>query len=217
LWDAVTGERSVASSIVHSDGTTSVSIDLPAYGTIVVVFSPETAALSQPMVAQRTEAMRSRSGWTVSFQPDRGAPQGEVHLDEFANWADARDARIRYFSGTAVYRARVSAPVRHPGEQVLLQFAAMRDVATVRINGHAAGTVWAMPLSVRVAPWLHAGENTIEIDVTNGWHNRVVGDLQPGAKHYTQTNIHLTADDPLIPSGIMGPLSWVIHTPEPQK
>jgi hypothetical protein len=55
---------------------------------------------------------------------------------------------------------------------------------------------------------IHAGANTIEVDVTNLWPNRLIGDAQdPNSKHYTWTNIRkYTKDSPLLPSGMLGPV-----------
>ena len=45
--------------------------------------------------------------------------------------------------------------------------------------------------------------------MTNLWPNRLIGDAQPGVtKTYTQTNIRkYTADSPLLPSGLIGPVA----------
>ena len=42
----------------------------------------------------------------------------------------------------------------------------MREIAPLRVNGHDAGTLWAKPLQIRVDPWLYAGPNALEIEVT---------------------------------------------------
>ena len=53
---------------------------------------------------------------------------------------------------------------------------------------------------------LHDGSNTIELDVTNLWPNRILGDAWPSAKEtFTRTNIRkYTADSPLLSSGLIG-------------
>jgi hypothetical protein len=80
----------------------------------------------------------------------------------------------------------------------------VREVATVRIDGKAITTLWHPPFRVRIDGTLHAGANSIEIDVSNLWANRLIGDAQPGAHHYASTNItEYTPDAPLIPSGIL--------------
>jgi hypothetical protein len=59
------------------------------------------------------------------------------------------------------------------------------------------------------AQLLHPGDNDIELDVTNLWPNRIIGDLQPGVEHpITHTNIRkYTAASPLLPSGLIGPVT----------
>jgi hypothetical protein len=61
---------------------------------------------------------------------------------------------------------------------------------------------------VDVTPALKAGDNTLVIQVTNLWVNRLIGDQQPGvAKKYTYTAMPFyKADSPLLPSGLLGPV-----------
>ena len=61
---------------------------------------------------------------------------------------------------------------------------------------------------------LKPGTNTIEIEVTNLWPNRIIGDLQPEAKQrFTSTNITAySAASPLLPSGLIGPVTWQIQS-----
>lgn len=73
-----------------------------------------------------------------------------------------------------------------------------------------AGIVWKRPWQSNIGPFLKAGENQLEISVTNLWNNRIVGDLQPVAKQtFTRTNIKskFKANSPLLPSGLPGPVS----------
>jgi hypothetical protein len=55
---------------------------------------------------------------------------------------------------------------------------------------------------------LHPGDNTLEVEVTNLWPNRLIGDAQPGVKHsYTWTNIKtFKSSSPLLTSGMLGPV-----------
>ena len=64
-----------------------------------------------------------------------------------------------------------------------------------------------------VDPWLKKGINTIEIEVTNLWPNRIIGDLQPtSTEHYTSTNITTyRSDSPLLPSGLIGTPEWLVE------
>ena len=78
----------------------------------------------------------------------------------------------------------------------------------MRINGKPAAILWKSPYTLRADPLLRAGENSVEIDVTNLWPNRLIGMRSPPtAKHYTWTNIRkYTKDSPLLPSGLLGPV-----------
>ena len=66
-----------------------------------------------------------------------------------------------------------------------------------------------MPYRLDITAALAPGRNTIELEVTNLWPNRIIGDAQPFARRtYTQTNIRkYTAASPLLPSGLIGPVT----------
>ena len=67
-----------------------------------------------------------------------------------------------------------------------------------------------------IAEHLKAGDNTIEIKVTNLWVNRLIGDNQPEAEQtYTFTTINTYyADAPLRESGLIGPVLLLSQTTE---
>jgi len=87
---------------------------------------------------------------------------------------------VRYFSGTATYRTTVTLTASQLGEKnsIRLDLGEVHEVAAVRINGKPAGILWKAPYALRADPLLRAGENTIEVDVTNLWPNRLIGDAQ---------------------------------------
>jgi hypothetical protein len=102
------------------------------------------------------------------------------------------DAGVRYFSGTATYRTTVNLTGSQLAEKssLWLDLGEVHEVAAVRINGKPAAILWKAAYSCRADPLLHAGENTIKVDVTNLWPNRLIGDAQlPNARHYTRTNL----------------------------
>jgi hypothetical protein len=123
---------------------------------------------------------------------------------------------VRYFSGTAIYRTDVEIK-RTAGEHVFLTLSGLHEICSVRVNGKNAGTVWAMPYRLDITGSLLPGRNSLELDVTNLWPNRIIGDAQPSATHtYTKTNIRkYRADSPLLPSGLIGPVSLEFERPTP--
>jgi hypothetical protein len=70
--------------------------------------------------------------------------------------------------------------------------------------------VWKKPFIVDVTKALRPGENHLEIRVTNLWPNRMIGDKQPGAKQIAfATYDPYKVDSPLLPSGLLGPVTIV--------
>jgi hypothetical protein len=147
--------------------------------------------------------------WNLSFPDGWGAPP-QLTMDRLESWTNSGDIGVRYFSGRATYRTtlQLTGAQAKAASSANLNLGAVHEVAAVRINGKAAGIVWKEPCAVRVDGLLHAGTNAIEVDVTNLWPNRLIGDAQdPNGKHYTWTNIRqYTKDSPLLPSGMLGPV-----------
>jgi hypothetical protein len=207
LWNAIDGSIQPQQHYVEQAGTTAVPLHLAPFGSTFVVFerasTPHNAAPPQTTTASTIPLPAST--WTLSFQPDRGAPSTPQPVTSFRSWSESSDPGIRYFSGTATYRTEIRfAPA--PGERVVLALTNLREICTVRINGKPAGTLWALPYRLDITDTLRSGSNTIELDVTNLWPNRLIGDAQPGVTHpYTHTNIRkYTANSPLLPSGLIG-------------
>jgi len=78
-------------------------------------------------------------------------------------------------------------------------------------NGKPLGIVWKTPYRVDATGALKAGANQLEIKVTNGWANRIIGDRQSEtAKQYMLTvPTFYKASAPLWASGLLGPVKLV--------
>jgi hypothetical protein len=132
-------------------------------------------------------------------------------MNQLSSWTDSDNAGVRYFSGRVTYRTTL--PLTEAQVATLssanLDLGVVREVAVVRINGETAGTLWKRPYTIAADGLFHAGDNTIEVEVTNLWPNRLIGDAQDAdGKHYTWTNIRkYTKESPLLPSGMLGPVA----------
>lgn len=165
---------------------------------------------------EHTVSARTLSGeWTLTFQSGRGGPDQPTTISELTDWSRSKDPRIRYFSGTGTYEKQFEFAGNKPEQRVLLQLTRLYQICTVRVNGMEAGTIWAAPYQLDITRLLRPGTNRIEMAVTNLWPNRIIGDLQPGTTvRYTHTNIRsYTADSPLLPSGLDGPVKLVTVLP----
>ena len=118
--------------------------------------------------------------WQVKFAKGWGAPEETVTFASLAPWNASPVPGIRYFSGTATYTKEVKVPeaLLAKGLRVFLDLGDVRELAEVRVNARDLGTVWHAPYRVEVTDLLRAGDNRLEIKVTNTWANRMIGDAQ---------------------------------------
>jgi hypothetical protein len=170
---------------VAGTGFTEVPLDLAERESVFVVFrnsapAPQRTA-SRPV---ETKLATLTGAWTLSFPPNWGAP-ARVPMPKLTSWTDSAVDGIKYFSGTATYTKTLTAPAMwfKPGQHVWIDLGKVRDIAEVKVNGKSAGLVWAPPYRVDVTGALKPGVNKLEIEVTNEWTNRQIGDrLLPADK-----------------------------------
>jgi hypothetical protein len=146
--------------------------------------------------------------WTVAFTPGWGAP-AQVHMDKLASWTESSEEGVRHYSGTAAYTTAflmLANPPEHA--RVMLDLGEVRETARVWVNGKEMGVAWKRPFTIDVTSAVVPGNNSLKVQVTNLWPNRIIGDQTlPEAKRFTHTNItKFKADSPLMPSGLLGPV-----------
>ena len=209
LWYAETGNTEPASYKIQSDRTT-VPLQLEPWGTVFVVFRTPTGETSRTVRAPEQKELATVSGpWTVTFPRNWGAP-ASITLDQLASWSDNSDAGVKYFSGTGTYTKTIDAPESWfaNGAHVWIDLGDVKNLARVSVNGKSLGVVWHTPYRIELTPALKPGGNELTVKVTNAWVNRMIGDQQPGAAKYTFTAVKpYRANSPLLPSGLLGPVT----------
>jgi hypothetical protein len=117
--------------------------------------------------------------WELRFAPNWGAPE-RVTLERLISWTEHADAGVRYFSGTATYSKTVNVPPDLPAKDRLLylDLGRVQVMAEVRLNSNDLGILWKPPYCVDVTGAVKAGDNALEVKVTNLWVNRMIGDEQ---------------------------------------
>jgi len=115
--------------------------------------------------------------WELRFPPKWGAPE-RVTLDKLVSWSEHADPGVKYFSGTATYSKTITVPREMLGKdrRIYLDLGKVQVIATVKLNGKDLGILWKPPYRVDVTGALKAGDNALEIGVTNLWINRMIGD-----------------------------------------
>ncbi len=155
-------------------------------------------------------------------------------MDRLQSWTD--DPETRYFSGVAHYERPLDVPASmlQPGDSVWLDFgelravtpdpaparrrawveAPVREAAVVLVNGRRAGAIWCPPYRVDVTHLVHAGRNTLQVEVGNLALNHMAGHALPD---YRLLNLRYgTRFEPQdmdkvrpVTAGLLGPVTLV--------
>lgn len=135
----------------------------------------ESALLTRLSDTPATSVDLSKS-WALSFPTSTDGPT-TVTTDTLFDWTTSAMDELRYFSGTATYTRTVTLKKKQlNGRRAVLSLGDVRNMAAVRVNGKTFPVLWKAPFLLDVTPALQKGVNTIEIDVTNLWPNRMIGD-----------------------------------------
>lgn len=214
FWNADSG-RVVAASYARRDGVTSIPLSLEKSGAIFILFRRASDTASVAVASPRLELVTSLDrNWRIRFQPERGAPAGQLPTD-LTDWSRSKVDGIRHFSGVATYDTAFQMPDKrgNGAESVLLDLGTVKDVAAVFVNGQRAGVAWKAPYHVDISDLIRPGRNKIEVRLANLWVNRLIGDAQPDARAYGfTTGPTYRADAPLRPSGLLGPVRILRET-----
>lgn len=209
VWDPETGKTGQYVKYMESEcGSVTAALVLPA-GKAVFLVSDDNEPDAEQIIYE-AETMEISSPWTVQFQQGRGAPES-AEFASLASYTESEDAGIKYFSGVATYSTSLNlTPAQLRGaESFVLDLGDVQVLAKVSVNGKDCGTAWRAPYKLEIpASYLTKGENKIEVTVANLWPNRIIGDAQPGAEKVTHTpSSFYSADSPLLPSGLLGPVT----------
>ena len=120
--------------------------------------------------------------WNVAFPEGWDAP-ASVTFPRLVSWTERPENGVKYFSGTATYTKRVSAPSLPAGTRLLLDLGDVKNFAEVMVNGKTYPVLWKPPFRVDITdaikcvpPSGDACTFDLSIRVTNLWPNRLIGD-----------------------------------------
>lgn len=207
LWDAVNGTSVPLESAVKGQYRT-IHLDLCQAENRFVVFRSDVKEV-QPLKedAPGTAPLQFKE-WTLRFPSGWGAPEEAISLDSLLPWKELNISEEgKAFSGTATYEASFEVPESMAGKNLIINLGDVEMIADVYINGTSAGVLWSHPYSLPVGHLLKEGKNTVRVDVTSTWFNRLVYDASlPEDQRKTWTINGPAAGSPLRPSGLLGPV-----------
>lgn len=192
------------------DGRTYFNYEIESNASIFVVFEKDTelkrsAVTNNPIKFKHVNDLST--DWQVQFNPEYGGPSNPVEFKNLTDWTLNADSTIKYYSGTANY-IKTFNYVSNTNDKVWIDLGDFSSIAEVKVNGIDCGTLWTAPFELEVSKALKQRENKIEIQVTNTWANRLIGDSKlPVEKRITSTTAPFRlAGKPLYPAGLFGPV-----------
>jgi len=151
--------------------------------------------------------------WSVSFLI-RGASK-LVELPA-GSWTSHSEDDVKHYSGTATYKKEFTVPqsAQSSDRRLYLDLGDVQNLARIRLNGKDLGVLWKAPYLVEVTAAVAPGINRLELEITNTWVNRLIGDAgKPESERTTYLAGRgrggrggMAAQTPLLPAGLLGPV-----------
>jgi len=234
LWDAVTGEIRPLHNLSTSSSGISIRIKLDPSQSFFVVFDKSGQPESEELTTQKNfpdeQILLTLEGpWAVAFDTAWGGPE-KVVFESLSDWSTRPEEGIRHYSGIARYSKTFDMHESSNSlkkSELYLNLGMVKNIARVRLNGKDLGVVWTSPWQVNISGTVKKKGNKLEIEIANLWANRLIGDEslpddgikngkwpdwllngtpRPSSRYTFTTHHFYKKDDPLIPSGLMGPV-----------
>jgi len=212
LWNPVTAEYRDLPDYKPGNGKTIVPLEFAPRQSYFIVFKKKANFLPKNPInfVHKKNIGELIGAWTVYFEKKWGAPDSVV-FEKLEDWTQRPETGIKFYSGTARYRKIFDLPEFEKNTPVFLNLGAFSALAVVKLNDHSLGLVWAEPHQLDISKFIQAKGNVLEIEVTNTWNNRLVGDAAlPAEKRLTDATTSPDANAPLMPSGLLGPVIFQV-------
>ncbi|MDD4192659.1 MAG: glycosyl hydrolase [Mangrovibacterium sp.] len=208
LWDPLTGKVTTATTMKTTASHTFVDIKLPPSGSVFILFKPDKHfVITGPFQAAPETVVPVTGPWKLKFPDGWGAPD-PVSVDTLSAWKDLDiSPEAKAFSGSVLYQTSFNLGTAGPKSKVLLDMGEVNMIASVRINGTDAGTVWCNPHQIDITNKVRNGLNFLEIEVTSTWFNRLVYDAGLDKSQRKSWTINgPPKEEHLLPYGLLGPV-----------
>jgi hypothetical protein len=207
IWNPVSGEIYPAEVVRRDAGRTSIRFDLAQAGSCFVVFGKAVKPAAAKKTNSATKSTTLAGSWTLAFPTGWGAPD-KFETTELKAWKDLDlSPEAKAFSGTATYTTTFDAGNLKKDARYSLDLGRVEMIAVVSLNGKKLRTLWTPPYRIDITDAIKSGTNTLQIEVTSTWFNRLVYDAnQPEEQRKTWTFNGPQKDAALRESGLLGPV-----------
>lgn len=219
LMDPMTGQTGKAKTRDYTRNSTSVWIQIPAKGSLIIRTSLNKANARPWNYSFHGKEIPLKGEWKVDFIAG-GAELPPSYKSSDLNFWTTKGAEYEAFSGTAQYSLTFDNPGTNANYE--LNLGNVEKTATVYLNGKKIGTRVIAPFTYLLTD-LKAQGNLLEIEMTNLAANRIRDLDQKGVvwKNFYDINfVNIdykkfdASDWEVYPSGLSGPVTL---TPQPEK
>lgn len=213
LWDTVTGEIRELPNYREALGQTVIPLEFIPGQSFFIVFRKDAQQKQEtvklPNFLESKKVQELPGPWELTFDPQWGGPKTAQLWKNLQDWSKQTNDGIRYYSGKVIYKTTFTLSEVPKNQRLYLHLGEVRDIAEVRLNGTNLGTVWTYPWQVEITQASHTGLNTLEIVIVNEWVNRLIGDTRLNQEQRFTWSTHnpYKPDSPLLPSGLLGPVT----------
>jgi hypothetical protein len=172
-WDPWTGAIVPEYGFELAKGGVQMEIELPPYGSRLIVFDPADKHGSRPSAAPDglpgPVVIGGRGQkWTLQADGQR------MELTNLTDWLQLEP--LKAFSGKGEYQIsfNLDADWLKRAAHIELDLGEVHDVADVILNGNKGPTLLMRPYHADVSALIRPGENVLKIAVTNSWTNHLL-------------------------------------------
>jgi alpha-L-rhamnosidase len=187
LWDPVTAGMRILPAFETDKDKTTVPLDFSEAQSFFIVFRRKRTHTLPPAhrvnFPAQNEIRTLTGSWKVQFDSMWGGPARPVTFTSLSDWTTNLQNGIKYFSGTAIYTKAFDLPAYSTKLPTLyLDLGVVKHVARIILNNKDLGVVWTAPWKIKIpGGYLKTKGNILEIEITNVWANRLIGDEQEPA------------------------------------
>lgn len=217
IFDPMTGE--VGKAKIRQGERTSIWLDIKSGESLILkTFTNHDVNVPEwKYETPQTLALSLDNNWKLGFVQSIPDIKGTFPINQLKSWTELGLDEAKVNMGTALYSLTFTLP-DIKADNWRLDLGDVRESARVKVNGKEVGTVWAAPFTIKIGEYLKAGENKLEVEVTNLPANRIA-DLDRREIEWRKfkdtniVNIHYkkaTYENwPVEPGGLLGPVKLI--------
>jgi hypothetical protein len=185
---------------VINNNSSAIAYRMPPYGAVILYASTKNnnvknTPMTAPLANDQAKALLSLGQWDVK------ADTVTIRNSSLFDWKT--NDQLKFSSAEGVYTSSFQWNNANSASHFYLDLGKVYFTAEVYVNGKPAGKRIFAPYQLEITPLLVQGLNKIEVHVTTGQLNSLIGKAKQGDSHYKQFK---GKEDQVVSAGLIGPV-----------